>query len=147
LVAKVYKKTVIEAAGGAVVARDGRVLMMLRRGMWDLPKGHLEPDETLRECAAREVCEECGLDPAFLTVGEELVRTVHSYFTAGGRPEEKHTTWFAMTYTGDQEVATPQTEEDITALEWLDPAEASRRAAGSYQTIRQVITKLIQHTT
>jgi 8-oxo-dGTP pyrophosphatase MutT (NUDIX family) len=143
-VAKVYKKTVTDAAGGAVVAGDGRVLMMLRRGMWDLPKGHLEPGETLRECAAREVCEECGLDPARLTVGQELVRTVHSYASASGRPEEKRTTWFRMTYTGDPSSVTPQAEEDITALEWLTPDEAARRAAASYATIQQVMEKLIQ---
>jgi 8-oxo-dGTP pyrophosphatase MutT (NUDIX family) len=144
LVTKVDKKTIVDAAGGAVVAGDGRVLMMLRRGMWDLPKGHLEPGETLRECAAREVCEECGLDPTQLTVGRELVRTTHSYVSARGRPEEKRTTWFRMTYTGDPSTVTPQTEEDITALEWLAPDEAARRAAASYATIQQVIEKLIQ---
>jgi ADP-ribose pyrophosphatase YjhB (NUDIX family) len=139
-VAKVNKKMRIDAAGGAVVDSEGRVLMMLRRGMWDLPKGHLEKGETLRECAAREVCEECGLDPAGLRVGEELARTVHE----SAANEEKHTTWFRMSYTGDPSGAKPQTEEDITLLEWLTPAEATRRAATSYETIRQVIEKLTQ---
>jgi 8-oxo-dGTP pyrophosphatase MutT (NUDIX family) len=132
----------IEASGGAVISRDGQVLMMLRRGMWDLPKGHLEAGETLRECAAREVCEECGLDPAYLAVGEELARTVHSYVSAEGRPEEKHTTWFRMTYGGDPSGAQPQTEEDITALEWLTPPEARQRASTSYETIQEVLEKL-----
>ena len=137
--------SVIEAAGGAVVsegrgATDGRVLVMLRRGMWDLPKGHLEAGETVRECAAREVCEECGLDPAQLTVHELIAETVHISKT----DEEKHTTWFRMTYTGDPERVAPQTEEDITALEWVTPDEASRRAATSYTTIQEVIKQLIQ---
>ncbi len=122
------------------MARDGRVLMMLRREMWDLPKGHLEPGETERECAAREVCEECGLDPAHLTVHEELARTVHE----SAPDEEKHTVWFRMTYAGDPARTTPQTEEDITALEWLAPQEALRRAETSYATIREVIEKLIR---
>ena len=136
------KKTVIIAAGGAVVSVDGRVLMMLRRGMWDLPKGHLEAGETLPECAAREVCEECGLEPTRLTVGEEIARTVHSYVSASGRPEEKYTTWFRMTYSGDPSAVVPQTEEDITALEWFSPEEARRRAATSFETIQEVIEKL-----
>ncbi len=144
--AKDSKKTIVNAAGGAVVGKEGRVLMMLRRAMWDLPKGHLEQGESLRECAAREVCEECGLDPAKLTVGEELARTVHSYVSVAGRPEEKHTTWFRMSYDGDPDDIAPQTEEDITELRWLAPDEALRLAATSFETIRQVMEKLT-HTT
>jgi 8-oxo-dGTP pyrophosphatase MutT (NUDIX family) len=136
------KISIIEAAGGVVISSDGLILMMRRRGMWDLPKGHREPDETERECAAREVCEECGLEPAFLEVGDELVRTVHSYVSATGRPEEKHTVWFRMTYAGDPDGTKPQIEEDITAVEWTTPAEARRRAATSYKMIRQIIEKL-----
>ena len=136
------KFSIIEAAGGAVVSHDGRVLVMLRRGMWDLPKGHLEEDETLRECAAREVCEECGLDPAQLTVHECIAETIHI-----SKPdEEKHTTWFRMTYDGDPARIAPQTEEDITALEWVTPDEARRRAATSFKTIQEVIEKLLQTT-
>jgi ADP-ribose pyrophosphatase YjhB (NUDIX family) len=112
--------------------------MMLRRGMWDLPKGHLEAGETLRQCAAREVCEECGLDSEHLVVGEQLAHTVHE--SAPG--EEKHTTWFRMTYGGDPGCIAPQREEDITLVEWLAPAEARRRAATSFSTIREVIEKL-----
>jgi 8-oxo-dGTP pyrophosphatase MutT (NUDIX family) len=133
---------IIEAAGGAVVSRGGLILMMMRRGMWDLPKGHREDGESERECAAREVCEECGLDPEQLTVGEELARTVHAYVSASGRREEKHTVWFRMTYAGDPARVTPQTEEDITALEWVTPAEARRRAQTSFKTIQDVIEKL-----
>ncbi len=113
--------------------------MMLRRGMWDLPKGHLEPGESLRECAAREVCEECGLDAAQLTVHERITETVHM-----SKPdEEKHTTWFRMTYGGDLGRIAPQREEDITLVEWLSPDEARRCAATSFTTIQEVIEKLI----
>ena len=137
---KGIKISIIEAAGGAIVSRRGFVLMMLRRGMWDLPKGHLDPGETLRECATREVCEECGLDPAHLTVHERIAETVHM-----SKPDEKkHTTWFRMTYSGDEADISPQTEEDITVLEWVTPDEARRRAIASYKTIQEVIERLIQ---
>jgi hypothetical protein len=56
--------------------------------------------------------------------------------------EEKLTTWFRMTYTGSLSAVTPQREEDIAALEWLSPAEATRRAAESFDTIREVIEKI-----
>ncbi len=140
------KISVIEAAGGVVVGMDGRVLMMIRRGKWDLPKGHREEGESFEECAAREVCEECGLEPSELTVDKELIRTVHSYRSEyhehHGRHEEKHTVWFRMSYVGDPALVTPQTEEDITALEWVTLEEARRRAATSYKTIQDVIEKL-----
>jgi 8-oxo-dGTP pyrophosphatase MutT (NUDIX family) len=113
--------------------------MMLRRGAWDLPKGHIEPGESERAAAAREVCEECGLDPALLAVGGEIARTVH----LSAADEEKHTVWFRMDYSGDPARVAPQTEEEITALEWIVPDEARRRAAGSFDTIRTVIEKLI----
>jgi 8-oxo-dGTP pyrophosphatase MutT (NUDIX family) len=133
---------VTEAAGGVVKSTDGRLLMIFRRGMWDLPKGHREPDETLKECAAREVCEECGLDPAKLETGNEITRTEHTFISrVTGQPERKQVTWFEMGYTGDTATATPQTEEDITALEWMSPEEAAHRAEASYPTIRQVMEK------
>jgi len=127
-----------------VVSSEGHILMMLRRGVWDLPKGHVEPGEGLAECAAREVCEECGLDARSLTVGELLATTHHSYVIADGSRETKRTAWFRMSYTGDPAAIRPQTEEDITALEWLPPAEAARRAETSFDTIRQVMEKLMK---
>jgi 8-oxo-dGTP pyrophosphatase MutT (NUDIX family) len=133
---------IIEAAGGAVVGADGRVLMMLRRGMWDLPKGHREEGETMLQCALREVAEECGLEQEKLLAGEILAVTDHNCMTRENTPAIKQTTWYSMIYVGDQAKVHPQTEEDITAVEWLDANEARRRAATSYETIKTVIDKL-----
>jgi 8-oxo-dGTP diphosphatase len=49
-----------------VLVRDGRVLMSLRRGgyasgLWQVPSGHLEEEETTAEGAAREAGEEIGV--------------------------------------------------------------------------------------
>ncbi len=52
---------------GVLIARaDGRVLLGLRKGAhgsgtWALPGGHLEPGESIADCAVREVAEETGL--------------------------------------------------------------------------------------
>lgn len=144
---------VVEAAGGAVVGPDGRVLMIFRRGMWDLPKGHREADETMRQCALREVGEECGLDIGKLAIngrtddtkdenGAVLAVTHHDVVTREGVSAVKRTTWYRMAYTGDEALAKPQTEEDIAALEWVAMDEARRRAETSYATIREVVSKL-----
>lgn len=54
------------AAGGAVWRLTESIPELLlvhrpSRGDWTLPKGKIDPDETLRRCALREVEEETGL--------------------------------------------------------------------------------------
>src|SRR5665213_1803978 len=50
----------IEAAGGLVLNEKGKVLMIHRLGVWDLPKGKLDKGETPRKAAIREIEEESG---------------------------------------------------------------------------------------
>ena len=52
---------VVQAGGGLVKNKEGDILLIFRRGKWDLPKGKLDDNETLLECALREVKEETGL--------------------------------------------------------------------------------------
>ena len=126
----------VEAAGGVVADREGRIAMIHRRGCWDLPKGHRDAGESLSECAAREIEEECGLSQ--LAVDEKLCSTLHIYDTYG-RWELKRTTWFAVRALGST-ATTPQTDEDIALVEWCSLDEAVRRATNeSYPTIAQVM--------
>jgi 8-oxo-dGTP diphosphatase len=66
----------------AVVERDGRFLIARRpdgahlAGYWEFPGGKCEPDEDPASCLVREMREE--LD-AGVVVGEEILRTRHSY--------------------------------------------------------------------
>jgi 8-oxo-dGTP pyrophosphatase MutT (NUDIX family) len=135
--------TRVDAAGGVVENERGEILMILRRGFWDLPKGHREIGEGEEECAVREVAEECGLDPSVLKIEGEITRTMHFYWYAPHqRWEMKRTVWYRMAYSGDPTKVTPQTEEDITEIGWFTPIQAKRRASESYRTIRYVIETL-----
>src|SRR6185503_3254667 len=58
--------TPIVAVGAFVFDRDGRVLLVERakppgEGLWSVPGGRLERNETLAQAVAREVREETGL--------------------------------------------------------------------------------------
>ena len=67
----------IKAGGGLVKNSSGNILLMFRRGKWDLPKGKLDEGESIEECAIREVEEETGLH--HLTIIKPLAITYHTY--------------------------------------------------------------------
>ena len=132
----------VEAAGGVVENRQGEWLLIYRNGRWDLPKGHLEVGESLPQCAAREVSEECGLDLSEIEVGDFICTTLHFYFfRKTGRWEMKRTTWYGMRYRAAARLV-PQSEEGITQVRWMTRAEAREASAGSFRTIADVISKI-----
>lgn len=52
-----------DVAGGVVIGIDGRIVVVNQNSdSWSLPKGHVEPGETARQAAEREIREETGLD-------------------------------------------------------------------------------------
>ena len=51
---------------GVIVYKEGKLLLMKRKnahgdGTWSLPGGHLEKNETFKQCAIRETMEETGM--------------------------------------------------------------------------------------
>lgn len=109
----------IEAAGGIVQNESGKILMIFRRGHWDLPKGKIDPGESTLEAAIREIQEETGVDG--LVVVESLSPTFHGYEWQGKRVLKK-THWFRFSCTEHQPI-TVQKEEDIEEARWMSPAE------------------------
>ncbi|GAB4037146.1 NUDIX hydrolase [Spirosoma gilvum] len=124
---------VIKAAGG-VVYKDDKILLMFRRGVWDLPKGKLDPGESSKEGAVREVEEETGVEVA---VGERICTTWHTY-TLNGSRILKRTRWYRMVALDDSRM-TPQEDEDIEKLAWLNWRETKLALTNSFSSIRYVI--------
>lgn len=131
----------ITAAGG-VVYRESEagsgpeVLLIYRRGVWDLPKGKHEEGETIRECAVREVAEEVGIAelPAIM---KQLSDTYHEY-RQDGRQYGKTTHWFAMQLKEKPENGfSPQQVEDIEKVEWY-PLEKAMQLVG-YENLIAVL--------
>ena len=127
--------TAVEAAGGVVVDARGAWLMIHRNGRWDLPKGHLEPGESLEACAEREIAEETGVAAH---VVRPLCETLHAYwFPKTARWELKRTHWFELRTTATSALR-PQTEEGIEQVVWCTPDEAAEHVREAFPTIRCV---------
>jgi len=132
-------KNKLIAAGGLVLNEKGELLMIYRRGKWDLPKGKLDEGETIEDCAVREVMEETGL--TIVERGERLEISHHEYFDRHLQEEViKETHWFAMKAMGEQELV-PQAEEDITAIKWVTGEELEACLEDSYPNVVEVVRK------
>ncbi len=122
----------VTAAGGYVVRYEHGttdLLLIYRRGVWDLPKGKADPGETPEACAQREVCEEVGIDT--LTLVRPLGHTEHGYLEDDVY-RVKTTHWFLMRT--PERTFTPETREQIQRVAWF-PWKVAREKMG-YETLR-----------
>jgi 8-oxo-dGTP pyrophosphatase MutT (NUDIX family) len=131
-----FKKfTLILAAGGFVQNEKGEVLLMFRRGKWDLPKGKQDKNESPEDCAVRETEEETGLMNIKLV--SPLLTTYHTYHE-GSRFILKETKWFRMKSKGEQKLV-PQAKEDITKLEWVARNELKKYQTKFFPSVQDVL--------
>ena len=125
----------IVAAGGLVKNENEEILMIFRRGKWDLPKGKLNEGEQLEECALREVEEETGLQN--INLGFPLTITCHTYHE-GTKYMLKESHWFTMNVTGEQKLI-PQTEEDILDIKWVEQKDTTVYLPKAYPLISDIM--------
>ncbi|GEM_PF-719290 len=115
---------------GCVLPDDVALLVIFRRGVWDLPKGTKEPGESVGTCARREVREEVGVEALTLTCA--LGTTQHGY-PDGRRYAVKTTHWYLM-QTPDRSFS-PDRREGIRRVEWAR-WDGARKHMG-YDTLRR----------
>lgn len=130
----------IEAAGG-VVQNNQNYLFIKRNGLWDIPKGKLEQNETVELCALREIEEECGFKPSDLQINRKLIDTWHTYEHKGKRILKK-TYWFLVDALNTAVDLVPQTEEGITEVKYFRRDEFGKIIANTYLSIQEVITMI-----
>lgn len=126
----------LNAAGGLVRNDKNELLLIYRKGKWDLPKGKLDRDEAFDQAALREVREETGLQK--IVAERPLISTYHTYPYKDGLALKK-TMWFEMIFEGD-EIPRPQKEEDITEVRWVPADQLPAYMEKSYPAIRDVMT-------
>ena len=132
--------TYIEAAGGLVRNPNNELLLIYRYNTWDLPKGKVEKDEKINQCALREVEEECGISGHKII--KQLSSTFHTYHDKG-KLCIKQTFWFEMAYNGDGN-CTPQIEENITDVQWVAFKNLPHCYANSYNSVIDIIESLFE---
>jgi 8-oxo-dGTP pyrophosphatase MutT (NUDIX family) len=126
----------LHSGGGVVLNETGDVLMIFRRGRWDLPKGKLDEGEDIEQCAVREVIEETGLKT--VEIKHKIGNTLHIYPMAG-KLILKHTAWYLMQGSA-KEPLLPQAEENIEKVMWVKPSGISCLLQNSFETIGDILT-------
>ena len=122
-------------AAGGIVEKDGRFVGILRNGIPDLPKGHIEQGETPEQAALREVKEETGLDN--LRIVKTLPSTWHCYLEQGAWTL-KRTHWFLM-QTSEAMQPKPQTEEGITEIKLVGNEAVESFLKETFRSISEIL--------
>ena len=128
----------VTAAGGLVENEKGEVLLIFRKGKWDLPKGKLDKGETIEQCAVREVEEETGLKDIVL---KKLITITYHTYDEFGKHILKDSHWYNMNVNGKQTIV-PQTEEGITEIRWVKKKDVKDYFNHIFPSVKDVLTIL-----
>jgi 8-oxo-(d)GTP phosphatase len=123
------------AAGVAIFDAPGGAVFLLHQtdeDRWCLPKGHVDPGESLATAALREVREETGFEHVVID-GELLEISYRFYHPRRGLNVYKSVVYFRG-HTGER---TPRLESLFDRSEWL-PLEAAIRTI-TYPADRRVL--------
>ncbi|HVA36046.1 MAG TPA: NUDIX hydrolase [Candidatus Dormibacteraeota bacterium] len=112
------------SAGGLVVRRHGQgySCLLIGRGtprIWSLPKGHVEPRETMEQAAIREVREETGCWAEIITKLSEI----SYYFFQNRAKHKKAVTFYLMRYLSGK---TENHDHEVDEAAWF-PLSAAKR--------------------
>ena len=119
------------AAGGLVLINNG-IAAIERNGIPDLPKGHIEKNESPDMAAIREVSEETALSK--LSIIKQLPSTYHCYLL-NNQWTLKKTSWFLMK-SDDEFKPKPQEEEGISKVYILNKDNVDEFLKKTYSSIR-----------
>ncbi|MEA1886265.1 MAG: NUDIX domain-containing protein [Bacteroidota bacterium] len=123
------------AAGGLLKNENEEFLFIKRRSKWDIPKGHLERNESLNECVVREIKEETGFNPQQTILA--LKPSYHIY-RIGEKWILKETHWYVFSYMG-KDKAVPLKAEEITEVRWFSREEIKYVYQNTWPSISDVI--------
>ena len=121
--ARIENNAVTAVSCGGVVIYEGKVLLLYKNQNgkymgWVMPKGTLEPNESHKQAALREVKEESGVSAWIV---KYIGKTQYS-FQGADAPVHKTVYWYLMAT--DSFACLPQAEEYFTDAGFYKPHEA-----------------------
>ncbi|MBP1156349.1 MULTISPECIES: NUDIX domain-containing protein [unclassified Paenibacillus] len=131
------------SAGGVVFRKLGDDLQVQmiqdRYGKITLPKGKMEPGETIEQTALREIAEETGI---IGTIVQPLEKITYQFTLSGVGLVDKEVHYYLVEATGGSLQA--QVEE-IRGVEWLDPITAwQQQTQSGYGNNDSVLKKALE---
>jgi len=121
-------------AAGGVVCQDRSFVAIMRNGIPDLPKGHIEKGESPSVAALREVEEETGIACEIM---DKLPATWHCY-KLNGQWVLKQTFWYRMKPVKEI-VFSPQQEEGITEVVMVGKEGVEAFLSKTYRSISEIL--------
>ena len=137
------------------------VLLIHRKGLWDIPKGKVEKNEQIACAARREVQEEVGLEDPIIT---HFICTTNHEYEQKNKKYHKTTYWYGMIdakeYRAINEINKekktkpidsmksrfiPQVEEGITDVCWVEITKARKWVA--FDNLRDVLSQFTEQIT
>ena len=128
-------RRIILAAAGAIITRDGQILLQRRsdNGLWGLVGGLMELDETFEQTALREIREETGLEVKL----DYLVGVYHNRHAQWPNGDQAHV--ISAVYKASVVSGEPRIDEESLELRFFDrdamptlSSEDSREALRDY---------------
>ena len=130
----------VTSAGGVILDAENRVLLLRRKqeGTWVLPKGRVEPGESLRQTALREVEEETGLKNLRIIREIGLVRYI--FFWRPNNVNYKKTVhYFLMKLNnGENEL---KMEPNFSEYAWQKADEAAKLL--TFENDRKIVRSIV----
>lgn len=124
-------------AAGGIVEKDGKFVTIVRNGIPDLPKGHIEKGESPENAALREVQEETAIGK--LQIVKALPSTWHCY-QVGEEWRLKRTYWYLMNTT-EAIQPKPQTEEGISEIKLVGNEDIEAFLKNTFRSICEILEK------
>lgn len=122
-------------AAGGIVVKDCKFVSIVRHGISDLPKGHIEKGETSEQAALREVEEETGIGK--LHIVKALPSTWHCYFEHD-EWKLKRTYWYLME-SEESIQPKPQTEEGISEVKLIGAEGIENFLKNTFRSISEIL--------